>query len=331
MTSLWAQDGWRDEVDAWVAKQLTAAGLEQHNQLEEFKLRPWSANLRVQTSAGYVYFKALPPGLEHEVGLTFHLSTNFPEHCLRLLGHNSRRGWMLTLNGGESLHDSITPELAKTVWPPLLTGYAELQVQCAAQVQELLALGVPDRRLSQAANIFDQSLALAPRFLGLEGFSAAELDKFSSLRPWVLSQSDKLASLGIPESLQHDDLHDRNILLRDGRTTVFDWGDACISHPFFSLRESLFSIAESLALAYLGDPPELDVFRDAYLAPWTSFAPRDVLLEAVHLAKSLSVLPPIVGWVSSVANATLDEQNQTAEFVVKLYRELTKRAGEAPA
>lgn len=31
--------------------------------------------------------------------------------------------------------------------------------------------------------------------------------------------------------LQHDDLHDANVLVGDGRLTVFDWSDASVLEP----------------------------------------------------------------------------------------------------
>ena len=40
----------------------------------------------------------------------------------------------------------------------------------------------------------------------------------------------ELAAYGIPESLNHGDFHDGNILLKNGRITFFDWGDATVTH-----------------------------------------------------------------------------------------------------
>ena len=44
---------------------------------------------------------------------------------------------------------------------------------------------------------------------------------------------------GIPETIQHDDLHDGQVFVQDGRYLLLDWGDACVSHPFFTLAVTL--------------------------------------------------------------------------------------------
>jgi aminoglycoside phosphotransferase (APT) family kinase protein len=77
---------------------------------------------------------------------------------------------------------------------------------------------------------------------------------------------DQLAAHGIPETVQHDDLHLANLYVRDGRLRVLDWGDASISHPCASLVVTLRFLEEINRLAP-ADPwfPRL---RDAYLEPW---------------------------------------------------------------
>ena len=79
--------------------------------------------------------------------------------------------------------------------------------------------------------------------------------------------AEELASYGIAETLQHDDLHDGQVFLKDGQHLVMDWGDACISHPFFTLSVTLEGV-----LAWGLDDVENSVdttpFRDAYLGPY---------------------------------------------------------------
>jgi aminoglycoside phosphotransferase (APT) family kinase protein len=75
-----------------------------------------------------------------------------------------------------------------------------------------------------------------------------------------------LAEDGLPDTIQHDDLHDGQVFVRDGRYFVFDWGDSCVSHPFLSLTVTLRSVAWRLELEPGG--PELRRLRDAYLEPF---------------------------------------------------------------
>ena len=61
----------------------------------------------------------------------------------------------------------------------------------------------------------------------------------SPLVAWVREACAELGAAGIPETIQHDDLHDAQVFVRDDRYLLLDWGDACISHPFFSLAVTL--------------------------------------------------------------------------------------------
>ena len=46
-------------------------------------------------------------------------------------------------------------------------------------------------------------------------------------------------SHGVPETIQHDDLHDGQVYVRNGSYRLLDWGDACVSHPFFTMAVTL--------------------------------------------------------------------------------------------
>ncbi len=113
-------------------------------------------------------------------------------------------------------------------WYDVLPLYAGVQLELAQDVDDLLALGVPDMRLA----------ALPKAYEHLMDESGAER-RFRDAAPMVADLCDDLATYGLPELLQHDDLHDGQVFVRDGRHLVLDWGDACISHPFFTLSVTL--------------------------------------------------------------------------------------------
>jgi Ser/Thr protein kinase RdoA (MazF antagonist) len=115
-----------------------------------------------------------------------------------------------------------------------------------------------------------------------------------NLTPRVFEISEQLAEFDIPETLNHGDLNDANILLRDGRPVFIDWGDGCISHPFYSLRTPLVSAEISLGLEE--DSPELLPLRDAYLEPWMHFESRERLLAALDLARRLAAINGALTW-----------------------------------
>ncbi len=70
---------------------------------------------------------------------------------------------------------------------------------------------------------------------------------------------------------------DHNILLRDGAPVVIDWAEAVIEHPFCGLVNTFRSLVDRWG--FEAGAPDLLALRDAYLEPWTTFAPLSRLTE----------------------------------------------------
>src|SRR5262249_47062150 len=95
-------------------------------------------------------------------------------------------------------------------------------------------------------------------------------------QPRVREAAARLAEIGVPESIQHDDLHDGQVFVRDGGYRVIDWGDASVGHPFLTLvvTERVFRYGLHL------DDAGIARLRDAYLEPFTVLAPRAAMESA---------------------------------------------------
>jgi hypothetical protein len=64
---------------------------------------------------------------------------------------------------------------------------------------------------------------------------------------------------GLPVTLAHGDLHGANVVVDNGRTTIFDWSDACVAHALIDLHTFLAEDVEEDAQ---------DVFVAAYAEGW---------------------------------------------------------------
>ena len=113
------------------------------------------------------------------------------------------------------------------------------------------------------------------------------------MTPVVVDLSQELDSYGLPELLQHDDLHDGQVYLRSGAHRVLDWGDACVSHPFFTLSVTLDGVL-SWGFEDIQDSLDVTSFRDAYLEPFQERYRGD-LVRASTVARRL-------GWVCRAVN-----------------------------
>ena len=132
------------------------------------------------------------------------------------------------------------------------------------------------------------------------------------------------AAFGIPETIQHDDLHDGQVFVRGGRYRILDWGDSSVGHPFFTLTVTLRVLGYALELPETA--PELFRFRNAYLEPWTRLAPRAELLAALPGALLLGGLCRLLTWREVVAGMPQPFAEESDEYPAELRRLLLRAA-----
>jgi hypothetical protein len=286
VTTRWQDADWLEGAHAWIDEQATRLGLERTGPIEQPHVETWSTVLRVPTSTGPVWFKANHDTLKHEAALVSRLSARVPERVPPLLAADLDRGWMLMADAGERLRTVIPAERSLDRWLDALEATAKIQIAFEDDVDELLAIGVPDRRLKTLpggyARLMDE-IDAEPRF--------------REALPRVVELCEQLAPYEIRETIQHDDLHDGQVFVLDGRHLIMDWGDACISHPFFTLSVTIEG-GISWGLDDVENSVDVTPFRDAYLAPYAERYPHlspDDLREACRLAMRL-------GWACRALN-----------------------------
>jgi aminoglycoside phosphotransferase (APT) family kinase protein len=176
-----------------------------------------------------------------------------------------------------------------------------LQLAVAGEAKRLLRLGVPDERLAGLPARFarvleDRDTLLVAR---ADGLNESEYERLRDSTAEVERLCRELAGYGIPETIQHDDLHDGNVFVRDGRYVVFDWGDSCVSHPFHTLVVTLRATAWRFDL----EPGHSTLvrMRDAYLEPFAPCGSRAELLEAFDTAYRVGTIGRALHWYRSVA------------------------------
>ena len=219
--------------------------------------RPWATVLRVPLAGGVAWFKACAPVQAFEPRLTAELFARWPDRVAEVLGHDEERAWLLLGDAGTPIRALGNPPEA---WLAALPPYAELQRGEAAHADGHLAHGVPDLRVSTLPARYEDLLR---HDLPLEGDGVRRLREFG---PRFAELCEELAAHGVPETVQHDDLHMGNVYAQGERLRLLDWGDASISHPFASLVVT-FRFLEEVNGLPPGDP-WLARLRDAYLEPW---------------------------------------------------------------
>jgi aminoglycoside/choline kinase family phosphotransferase len=254
---LWLRPDWLDGAKAWIAAELERLGLEPAGEIEQVHVRWWSTVMRVPTTEGDLYFKANAPPHHFEAALIALLARLQPGRVPELPAVDPDRGWLLMRDGGTRLRELVRSSADLGRWEEVLPAYADLQLALAPHVEELLAAGVPDERLAVLLAHLEQLLDDPEALLvgRTNGLTKQELERLRALLPEFAATCERLASYGIPETLQHDDFHDGNIFVRDSRYLFFDWGDSCVSHPFHTLVVTMRAIAYRLELPTGGARP----------------------------------------------------------------------------
>jgi hypothetical protein len=240
-----------------------------------------------------------------------------------LVADDPVRGWMLMRDGGAPLRSVIRPTQDLSPWIPVIKLYAEVQVGLMNHVPELLAMGVPDWRLSTLSAHY-AGLLSDIEYLELDqpgGLTSEELHHLQTLAPRFEQICTDLSSFGIPETLNHGDFHDGNVLLRNGRVTLFDWGDANLTHPFASLRTFFVSIENSLKLDDYSLTPEMLALLDRYLEPFQRFASKKDLLAAFALSRCAATIVKTIAWQIGVSHLQRPLRVKYAGIVPELLRE----------
>ena len=274
----WTDADWLAEAEAWIRERVPVTG-----ELDQFHVRWWSTVIRVPTGGEDLYFKAVAPGFEFEPALTVRLFELAPDRVTPVVDADLERAWMLMRDAGTRLRELVLTPPDLRHWELALPRYAELQLATSPIADELLALGVPDARLAVLPDQLCEVLAEPVR-----GLTAAEQERALEALPEFEALCGELAGYGIAETIQHDDLHDGQVFVRDGRYVFFDWGDSCISHPFHSLTVNLRAAAAKLRLEPGG--AEVRRLRDAYLEPFGD------LREAADLAYRTGTVGRALAW-----------------------------------
>jgi hypothetical protein len=293
--STWQDPGWRAGALAWAAEALADRGRTIDSEPEQPHVYAWSTALRLPVDGGAVWLKSVGPGSAHEPPLAAALGEWTPDHVLTPLAVHPGRRLMLLPDGGRTLR-AAGGAASVQAWEAMLRDYAQLQLELVPRAEAMVELGVPDARVDRLPALVgdlladDESLLLGET----DGMAAEVRDRVVAEQGRYADACARLADFGIPATLQHDDLHDANVFVGDGRHRFFDWGDAVVSHPFVSLLVAL-RVAQRALDVPNGDAVLLRL-RDAYLEPWSGAGNLAQLREQVDLALTIGPLQRALTW-----------------------------------
>ncbi|NPD05282.1 aminoglycoside phosphotransferase family protein [Nocardioides sp. zg-1308] len=298
---------WRDPAflaaaHTWIDARLRELGRSRTGEVSQPHVTGWSTAMRVPTGDDVVWFKANDEAMVHEAAVLDLVASRSHGRVPAPLAYDPASGWMLLADAGTRLRDVIPEERSLERWHDVLEACARIQIACEGDVDALLDLGLPDRRLPTLPGAYADLLAAVddtdPRLPGPDA---------------IEDLCDRLAAFGIRETVQHDDLHDGQVFLGTGTHLLLDWGDACVSHPLFTLAVTLEGVI-AWGVDDEEDSEDLGPHLDAYLRPYEAaydLAPAD-LHEAARIGTRL-------GWVCRAINGALPQDPGSTRTRLRMF------------
>ncbi|WP_191907918.1 aminoglycoside phosphotransferase family protein [Nocardioides cynanchi] len=301
LSSRWTTAEFRDELRAWCERHVgPVTAMEQH------KLRGWATVWRVTTGSGSWFAKQNCPSQLFEQPLMALLARLAPDRVVPVQAEGD--GFLLTPDQGPVFHDTAGDDLAS--WERLARDAALLQRELVPHLDELAAAGVttlsPREGPEYVAARVEQYAQLPegdPRRLAPDVAERLR-DHLPVVRRWA----ERVAGLGLPLTLNHNDLHGNNVFDVDGRLLFFDFGDALVTEPLGILLIPLNILAERLRAD--GDDDRLWRVADAALEVWTDLRPAAELRAALPAALQLGRLGRVESWVRCQPSLSEDELDE---------------------
>jgi hypothetical protein len=265
----WYHRGWYDAAVVWIDRALAEAGRSRVSLPVLERAWSLSAVLRASTDDGReVWFKATCEGFHEEPVLTAAVAAVLPEHTPDVIAVDAGRAWMLM----EPLPSTdIDDDEVRRRASEIGAMWADAQLTSLAHLPALTAAGLPYRGVEETLTGFERAVHAVDDDPDLAATAR-------SLVGWCGEVARELWSSGLPDTLNHGDLHLGNIAWSPDRLVIYDWTDACRTHPYLDAQHLAASIVATVGAEAAGE------FWSAYQARWRGAFPDSDLTRVRELA-----------------------------------------------
>jgi hypothetical protein len=287
----WAAPGGPAASVAWAAGEVARLGLA--GSVAAVQQRTWnlSAIWRLDAVADgeggarrpVAWLKQVPPFFAHEAAVLRWLGAVAPGGAPPLLAAGARGRSLLAHVPGDDWYEAGPADL------DLIAADAHrIQLSSVAEVDALVAAGVPDRRGERLHRLLRG--AVTRHGNGVPGLAV--------LMDTLPERLAEVAACGLPDVLVHGDLHPGNVRVAGERRVLLDWGDSCVGHPAFDILR----LAEGLPAV------AADALVDSWVRRWRADAPGSDPARAVTLLRPVAALRAAAAYAEFVANIEPSER-----------------------
>ena len=307
-TRHWQSEEFLAELTDWVVAEAGPV-----RSLESTKLRVWAGVWRAETVADVHYAKQNCQLQSFEATLVPVLAELSPHRVVPVTATDPDRGFLLTPDQGRVFAETVGEDL--DAWGEVVAASAHLQREVAPAVDRLSEAGMTRIAPADAAAYVDRrvdELASRPANdpMVLPPDRAAALE---ALRPTIAGWVDQVASLGLPVTLNHSDLHGHNVFKVGGDLRFFDFADSVLTEPLGALLIPLNVLSGDLDAG--PEDPRLWRVVEPALEVWSDLAPLPALRAALPAALQLSRLARVESWARCCVSMTEAELAEWGESV----------------
>jgi hypothetical protein len=319
----------RDETSLeWALYVLKMKGHTIQGEIESIRIMPWSKVTRLNTTNGFVFLKEMAPPFSREPILIETLHQWHNEHLPNIIATNHALHSFLMMDSGIPLRVYAKGVFQLQYMCDALNIYAIIQTTSISHIEELFAIGVPDWRIQNLPNLFSQ-LMDRDEILMNDGLKTLEIQSIRNMTDRIYELCQLLSAYNIPSTIETMDFQDNNILIKDNNLTIADWGDAVISHPFFSLASCLHSAKRHYGIQETDE--SYHRLQDTYLQHWNTHESKERLVKAFQLAHQLRLIQVALSFGRVLKELNLCSLDKFKGYMANALRDFWKLQNDEAA
>ncbi len=257
-----------------------------------FRQVPWSIVYRIKTKEEIYYLKLSHPIYSIEGKLLFFFQQHHFQHVPKIIAFNENLNAILLENAGENFHKLFDGQYQHSWIKKAIKYYAKLQINSTNYLNQLNLIVPESCHLKSFPSELENFLYHDADILLNDGVSHKDLRDFIRMIDKIEKLCQMLANFQIPNSIDHGDLFDENLLLSNRSLIINDWADAGLGHPFFSYGLFIHRLMSSYHIPYICQVG----LKKTYLNSWQKYYSYQELKDILDLIMPLSNLRTLMSY-----------------------------------
>ena len=282
----------------WAQETLLVIGVKFTSNPTVISQQAQSKTVLLRTTEGKLWLRQVSLDFAYEPALIKIIHRRDPEFVVKILAECKSPVRWISEDGGTALNVFKKSE-REELRIAALHKYGHFQRASESYIEGAIKIGVPDFSVDKTIRHLRRLLTPDRNSIANQ-VSKSQIQRIQSLIPTVEKACEYLQEIGVPATLQHDDLTDENIVHdKCGKSRIIDWADCVVAPPFGSLLYPLSQFERTHS-----DTINRTRLMDAYLDAWAGDFDRNALNKAVELSICLVPLIRASTWRRSLsANA----------------------------